>query len=149
MAGATGYDLYFGEDVIEPLVKIDDLPSPSMAFPVMETGKTYYWHVVAHTPRGDIEGPYWWFQVNTIINILWQDNSPGNDEIYLKRSIDGGATWTSQRISKNAGASLNPAIAVDGSNIYVTWQDDTYGNDEIFFKKSSDGGATWTFQRLT
>ena len=28
----------------------------------MTPGKVYYWHVVAHTPGGDIEGPYWWFE---------------------------------------------------------------------------------------
>ena len=65
VSGATGYDLYFGEDVIVPLVKIgDNLTSPSMPFPTMETGKIYYWHVVAHTTTGDVEGPYWWFSVD-------------------------------------------------------------------------------------
>ena len=69
VSGATGYDLYFGENVIEPLEKIgDNLSSPSMPFPEMETGKIYYWHVVAHTPSGDIEGPYWWFQVSGAAN---------------------------------------------------------------------------------
>jgi hypothetical protein len=63
--GATGYDLYFGEDVIEPLEKIgSNLPFPSMDFPEMERGKVYYWHVVANTLDGDIEGPYWWFLVS-------------------------------------------------------------------------------------
>ena len=64
---ATGYNFYFGEDVIEPLDQIDDnLTSPSMAFPEMEQGTVYYRHVVAHTANGDIEGPYWWFKVNII-----------------------------------------------------------------------------------
>ena len=59
---ATGYDLYFGKDVLKPLEKIGhDLSSPSMALPEMEAGNVYYWHVVAHTPDKDIEGPYWWF----------------------------------------------------------------------------------------
>jgi len=61
---ATGYDLYFGEDVIEPLEKVgDNLPSPRLPFPEMEPGRAYYWHVVAHTSDGDVQGPYLWFYV--------------------------------------------------------------------------------------
>jgi hypothetical protein len=68
--GATGYDLYFGENVVEPLEKIgDNLPSPSMPFPELEIGKVYYWHMVAHTIGGDIQGPYWWFQVSDVPDI--------------------------------------------------------------------------------
>jgi len=53
VAEATGYDLYFGEDVVQPLTKIgDNLPSPSMPFPKLERGKIYYWHVVAKRPDG-------------------------------------------------------------------------------------------------
>ena len=63
VAGATGYDLYFGEDVVQPLTKIgDNLPSPSMPFPELRRGKIYYWHIVARMPGGDLEGPYWWFR---------------------------------------------------------------------------------------
>ena len=61
--GATGYDVYFGENVIVPLPKIrNKIPSPSAPFPAMVPYKVYYWHVVAHTPGGIIEGPYWWFE---------------------------------------------------------------------------------------
>ncbi len=64
--GATGYDLYFGRNVVEPLEKIgDDLPLPQMPSPQMDIGKVYYWHVVAHSENGDIEGPYWSFLVGT------------------------------------------------------------------------------------
>ncbi|MBI5676697.1 MAG: hypothetical protein HZC48_12910 [Nitrospirae bacterium] len=42
VAEATGYDLYFGEGVVAPLVMIgDNLPSPSMSFPSLESGLTY------------------------------------------------------------------------------------------------------------
>ena len=27
------------------------------------------------------------------VHVVWQDNRDGNDEIYYKRSIDGGLTW--------------------------------------------------------
>lgn len=71
VAGATGYDLYFGEDIVEPLEKIgDNFLSPSLPCPDLETGKVYYWHVVAHTPGGDVKGPYWWFQIDASACLL-------------------------------------------------------------------------------
>ncbi len=86
---------------------------------------------------------------NTIY-LAWQDDTPGNNEIYLKRSADGGNTWTSKRITGNAGQSQYPSVSVDyWDNVYVMWQDNTPGNNEIYMKKSTDGGATWTQQRLT
>ena len=52
VSGATGYDLYLGEGVTQPLQKIgDNLASPSLAFPALTRGKIYYWQVVAHTAR--------------------------------------------------------------------------------------------------
>jgi len=85
------------------------------------------------------------------IYIVWHDTTPGNHEIYFKESGDGWATWSAgKRTTHNAGISDTPAIAVDGSNIYIVWHDTTPGNDEIYFKESGDGGATWSAgKRLT
>jgi Tol biopolymer transport system component len=86
------------------------------------------------------------------IYVVWQDNTPdlSNEEIYFKRSVDGGVHWkTNKRLTNNAGGSWDPAIAVDGSNIYVVWQDYRLGNPEIYFKRSLDGGSTWKQKRLT
>ncbi|MBI5620472.1 InlB B-repeat-containing protein [Candidatus Gottesmanbacteria bacterium] len=81
--------------------------------------------------------------------VVWADDTYGNSEIFLKKSIDGGANWTFQRLTNNSGSSSAPSVAVNGSNIYVVWADDTYGNYEIFLKRSIDGGATWQFHRLS
>jgi hypothetical protein len=63
LTGATGYDVFFGEDLTGPLTKIgSNLSAASLLFPQMQNGDTYYWRVVAHTSTGDIEGPYVWFQ---------------------------------------------------------------------------------------
>ncbi|GAK57065.1 FOG PKD repeat [Candidatus Vecturithrix granuli] len=71
VSGATGYDLYFGENVTTALQKIgSNLSSPSRAFPALEFGKVYYWHVVAHTTTGDVQGPYWWF-TTPVSYLLW------------------------------------------------------------------------------
>ena len=86
------------------------------------------------------------------LHLLWSDSTPGNDEIYYKKSTDGGATWmTGKRLTWTSGYSGYPSIAVDSSNnIHIVWFDDTAGNYEIYYKKSTDGGITWPIsQRLT
>ena len=79
------------------------------------------------------------------IHVVWSDTTPGNYEIYYKRSTDGGATWGgNNRLTWNLGYSYVPAIAIDSADtIHVVWYDDTPGNYEIYYKRSTDGGATW------
>jgi hypothetical protein len=85
------------------------------------------------------------------VHVVWVDLTPGNAEIFYKRSTDNGATWgKSKRLTNNAGASWQPSLAVSGSKIHVVWVDDTPGNNEIFFRRSSDNGASWAkTKRLT
>jgi hypothetical protein len=86
------------------------------------------------------------------IHVVWHDNTPGNYEIYYKKSTDGGATWTAAtRLTWNSGNSVCPAIVVGSSGkVHVVWCDDTPGNYDIYYKKSTDGGTTWLpSQRLT
>lgn len=85
------------------------------------------------------------------IDVVWQDDTPGNNEVYFKKSTNGGAAWqNSKRLTYNSGSSEAPVIAVSGLNIYVVWFDDTPGNFEIYFKKSANGGASWQpSKRLT
>jgi len=85
------------------------------------------------------------------VYIVWQDLTPGNWEIFFKRSIDGGSTWQSaKRLTNTSADSLWPAITVFGSKIYLAWYSNTTGNDEIYLQKSLDGGTTWqSAKRLT
>jgi hypothetical protein len=86
------------------------------------------------------------------IHLVWREETPGNAEIFYKRSTNGGATWgNTQRITWNSESSLDPAIAVDSSNyIQVVWHDRSSGNYEIYYKKSTNGGTTWVgHKRLT
>lgn len=86
------------------------------------------------------------------IHVAWPDDTPGNKEIYYKRSANGGVTWSAlTRLTWNSGDSISPSIAAYSSiGIVIAWEDDTPGKGEIFSKRSTDGGATWTgFARLT
>jgi len=87
---------------------------------------------------------------NNHLHVVWQDSTPGNLEIYYKKSTDGGSSWTTKRLTWNSGGSWGPAIAVDSNNhLHVVWEDDTPGNYEIYYSKSTDGGSSWTTKRLT
>ena len=85
------------------------------------------------------------------VYVAWHDDLPGNEEVYFRRSIDGGATWKiAKRLSNNSGSSSYVGIAVQAANIYVVWRDETPGNREIYFRKSADGGVNWeNAKRLT
>jgi hypothetical protein len=76
---------------------------------------------------------------NTVY-VVWYDFTPGNGEIFFKRSTNSGSTFSSAiNLSNNAGDSFLPRIAVSGNTVYVVWQDFTPGNGEIFFRKSNAG----------
>jgi len=81
------------------------------------------------------------------IYVVWQGSSSGNDEIYFKKSGDKGVNWLADKqLSVNAGSSMSPAIAVDGSNIRVVWMDDTNREEykcDIYFSRSNDKGLNW------
>lgn len=77
---------------------------------------------------------------------VWADNTPGNFDIFFRRSTDGGATW-GQIINLSATpiSSRFPQIAVDGNNVFVIWDDFTDFNSphKVILRRSTDGGATF------
>ena len=78
------------------------------------------------------------------IYTVWTDFTPGNYEIFFRRSADGGATWyAARKLTNSVGTSLNPAIAVSGPNVYVVWMENPGLDPEIHIRKSTDGGETW------
>jgi len=70
---------------------------------------------------------------------VWIDNSPGNLEIFYKRSTDGGTSWSAaKRLTYSSGSSWDPNIATDsGNNIHVVWYDNSPGNLEILYKEGT------------
>ena len=48
------------------------------------------------------------------LHVVWYDDTPGNYEIYYKKSTNRGETWTtSQRVTWTSGESIYPAVVVD------------------------------------
>jgi hypothetical protein len=83
------------------------------------------------------------------IHVVWEDETPGNPEIYYRKTTDGGATWSAiKRLTWTPGNSSRPDISIDSNdNIHVVWDDGTPGYSEIYYKRSTDGGETWTADR--
>ena len=76
--------------------------------------------------------------------VIWQDNSTGNEEIFLRKSTNGGITFGNKtNVSNNTGISASPQIESFGNNTFVIWQDNSTGNEEIFLRKSTNGGITF------
>ena len=56
---------------------------------------------------------------------------------------------TTTILSNNTGDSVNPSVAVSGSDMFVAWEDTTGGNKEILLISSSDGQNFTTIQNLS
>ena len=69
------------------------------------------------------------------VNVPWVDTSLGNSEVFLSRSADGSATFsTPLNISNDSGKCLEPQIGVDSSgSISVAWADNTPSAGSGFF----------------
>ncbi len=76
------------------------------------------------------------------IHVVYIDNHTGTDEIYYKKSTDGGTTWNSpQRLTWSTNQNFNPNIIADGSDgLHLAWDTFVYVPDiggyttEIFYK---------------
>jgi Secretion system C-terminal sorting domain len=77
--------------------------------------------------------------------------SPGTQKVFINRSSDGGATWsTPANISNALGSYLDQGVNIQtgpAGEVYVAWSvyAPSFGDESaIGFAKSTDGGATYT-----
>jgi len=80
------------------------------------------------------------------IHLVWEDDTPGNVEIFYKKSTDGGTTWSvTKRLTSTPEGSYAPAMAIDSNDaIHVVWGDYTSVMSDIYYTSSADGGANWS-----
>ncbi len=70
------------------------------------------------------------------VYVVWQDNTTGNYDIYLKSSSTNGINFKSMRnLSKNNGVSEFAQIEPYKDVFYIIWKDSTGSMDRIFFKE--------------
>lgn len=82
------------------------------------------------------------------LNVVWENDSPGNFEIFFSRSTDAGLNFSAPlNVSNRSGSSTAPMVASDSSGgINVIWLDSTppATNTDVFFSRSSNGGTTFS-----
>lgn len=84
------------------------------------------------------------------VYITWTDYRYGanNTEIFIRRSLDSGATFkTETRLTNYAYLSSFAVVACKGTFVYVVWQDNRTGTWEVYFKESPNRGLYWTNDR--
>ena len=58
------------------------------------------------------------------VTVAWIDYRDANEELYLRRSFDGGATFApSQRLTHDAADSWAPSLVMDGAFTAIAWFD--------------------------
>jgi hypothetical protein len=63
-------------------------------------------------------------QVGTLeqeVFVLWQDNTPGNYEIFVSVSMDGGNTFKTYNLTNSTSDSINPMINTEGNKALWLW----------------------------
>jgi hypothetical protein len=141
--GITGYDVFFGEDVIGPLGKIgSNLSSPSTLSPAMEDGNIYYWRVIAHTSSGDVKGPYVWFEYEKDTTPPADGTFyavPGSNQVSLSwsESTDAESGIKSYKLVYNTGGF--PVSCSDGTQAYS-------GTNKAYIHKGLDNNTTYYYR---
>jgi hypothetical protein len=86
------------------------------------------------------------------VYVVWQDDTLGNFEIYFKRSINNGTSFSSPVTNLSNDAAFRSGgllshldLAASDSSVYVVWQkdDQSAANSEISFRRSNDNGLTF------
>jgi len=80
------------------------------------------------------------------VSVIWRDTRSGNYEIFYKRSIDGGNTWSADTMltEHSTGLAASISLTSTGLNLHVAWSDTRHNDDyEIYYKRSTNGGISW------
>ncbi|MEW6684794.1 MAG: DNRLRE domain-containing protein [Candidatus Edwardsbacteria bacterium] len=79
------------------------------------------------------------------LHLVFHNNRTGNYEIFYKRSVNGGTTWSPDtQLTNNPASSYFPSLTVTGDTLHLVWFDERDANFEIYYKRSTDGGLTWS-----
>ena len=82
------------------------------------------------------------------VYVVWEDHRHRKPDVFLSRSLDGGATWASDDLHLNStlpgrSTSFRPRVAASGEHVFVTWYDDIEGRFDVLLTHSPDRGTTW------
>lgn len=94
------------------------------------------------TAAGDVDSPTGFLRPGGEITVVWDDDRAGADDVFLRRSTDGGATFGPELLLSTDGGNA-PAVAGAGDVWAVVWEDLSAGDDGVGAALSTDGGASW------
>jgi accessory colonization factor AcfC len=99
--------------------------------------------------KGNSSDPEVFSDEKNDIFVVWDDDSPGNADIFFTKSTDGGETFSKAvNLSNNTRGSFDPALAISKNDIFVAWDDDSPGNADILFTKSTDRGNSFSIKPI-
>lgn len=80
--------------------------------------------------------------------VAWSDDRDGVAAVWVRRSPDGGATWTEPpvRLGDPEAPAERPALACAGGGALIAWEDQREGDllrPTVYVARTTDGGATW------
>jgi hypothetical protein len=78
------------------------------------------------------------------VHVVWDGTTPGNNEIFYRRSLNNGSNFDSVRnLSNDGGVSYEPKVVVNKNALEVYWHDYKSGRDDILAKRSINEGKTF------
>ena len=87
------------------------------------------------------------------VHVVYHEDVGGNLEVFYKRSIDGGATFSIPvNLSNDPGPSQFAKVAASGKQVYVAWEKCVVvvtppcsgrSSAQVAFKRSIDGGNSF------
>jgi hypothetical protein len=86
------------------------------------------------------------FTSGSNVYVSWSSNKTGESfEIMFRASTDDGKTFGTKINLSNSPLvdSLDPSIAVSGSNVYVSWWESANKTSEPVIRISNDNGKTF------
>ena len=85
------------------------------------------------------------FSVDSTVYVFWMDLTLGNDDIYFKKSIDGGVSFGDTiNLSNNFNIhSTLPSLTLLNENVYTAWTEGPLNDGEVYYRRSTDGGTSF------
>ena len=74
------------------------------------------------------------------VNVVWNDNRLGLNQIFWKQFIPGSGWTGDQQIVSSSGTTLTPSLTSDrAGHLHLVWRDTRDGNSEIYYKEYVPG----------
>ncbi len=110
----------------------------------IDGGKTWQTAVALTPNNGSFSGYPTIAVLKNEVHVAWTDRRSGHDDIYYRKSSNGGTQWSAEtRITNDPGDSSYPAIAISGPVVHLVWSDNRFDDEEIFYCQSHNAGQSW------